>query len=311
MPQSPNSLYRAHTAGHFQLEIDGAVSTAYLKSVDGGFHRGQVLEEQVGPDNLRIKHLATVDIEPFSLEFGISGASDVLKWIQASWRKDFNRRSGQITHANFDLYPTLRHEFSDALITETTFPTLDGSSKEAAYIKIKFQPEFVNPKKVSENNRLQAIDGKQKQWVCNAFRFSIDGLKGVDYTNKIDSFTIKQGVKKLYTGKLRLPQIEPTKIDFPNISGTIALDYADDLINWYQKYVASGQADTLAHKTGMLEFLAPDRKTMLFRINMYDIGIHHLEVVSSQANAETIKRVKYELYVGKMDLDGSGALSLQ
>jgi hypothetical protein len=306
MPPSSTARSRAHTAGHFQLQLDGAVSTAYLKSVDGGFVRGQVVEEQVGPDNLRIKHLATVDIEPLSVELGLSGATAVLQWIQSSWRKDFSRRSGQITHANFDLFPTFHHEFADALITETTFPSLDGSSREAAYLKITFQPELVHANKVTDRHRLRAVDGKQKQWLCSAFRFQLDGLKGVEYTNKIDSFTIKQGVKKLYTGNQRLPQIEPTKIDFPNLGGTIALEHADGLIAWYQQYVANGQADPLAHRTGSLEFLAPDRKTTLFRINLYDIGIHHLEMVSSQANAETIKRIKYELYVGRMDLDGGG-----
>lgn len=306
------SSYTAHTAGHFQLEIDGAPSTAYLKSVDGGFMRAQVVEEPVGPDNLSIKHIATVEIEPFSVEFGISGATDVLQWIQASWRKDFSRRNGQITHANFDLFPTFQHEFSDALITETTFPTLDGSSTEAAYLKVKFQPEYVNPKKVSESNRVQGIISKQKQWLCSAFRFTIDGLHGVEYTNKIDSFTIKQGIKKLYTGKQRLPQVEPTNIKFPNLSGSIALEYADDLIAWHKQYVEVGSiADTRAHKTGSLEFLGPDKKTMLFRINMYDIGIPHLELPAKTAKTGTINRVKYELYVGKMDLDGGGALGLQ
>jgi hypothetical protein len=302
----------SYTAGHFELQIDGAVSTAYLKSVDGGFMRAPVIEEPVGPDNLSLKHIANVDIDPFSLEFGMSGATDVLQWIQASWRKDFSRRSGQITHANFDLYPVFQHEFADALITETTFPTLDGSSTESAYLKVKLQPEHVNPKKVNDtSNRVQGTESKQKAWVCSGFRFTIDGVQGVEYTNKIESFTIKQGVKKLHTGKHRLPQIEPTNIKFPGLTGTIALEYADALLAWHQKYVQHGQADTHAHKTGSLEFLAPDKKTMLFRINLYDVGIPHVEIVSNGAKANAIKRVKYELYVGKMDLDGGGALALQ
>jgi hypothetical protein len=303
---------RAYTAGHFELLIDGHETTAYLKSVEGGFIRANVVDEPVGPHQMRIKHTSTVDVEPISVEFGLSGANDVLQWIQSSWRRDWNRRNGQITHANFNMYETLEHEFYEALITETTFPALDGASKDNAYIKVKFQPETVTTKKAKGQQRVGGKSGtKQKLWMCSGFRFSLDGMHGLDHTNKIESFTIKQGIKKLYTGQYRFPQIEPTKIEFPNIVGTIALDYADDLVKWYQQYVRHGEADPKAQKTGSLEFLSPDRKDTIFRINLYEVGLHHFEVMQSQANAEQIKRAKFELYVGRMDLDGKGVLGLE
>ena len=294
---------KSYTAGHFELAIDGHPSTAYLKTVDGGYVRASLMDEPIGPENMRIKHTSTVDIEPFSLDFGISGASDVLKWIRDSWKKQFSRRNGQITHANFDLNQTFTHEFGDALITETTFPTLDGASKEAAYLKLKFQPESVITKK-QDGGRVQSnIGSKQKMWMCSGFRLMIDGIDGVEYTNKIESFTIKQSIKKFYTGADRFPTVEPTKIEFPNINGTIGLGYADSLIAWYQKYVVDGQADTSAQKTGSIEFLSPDRASVIFRLNLYEVGIHHLSIVPSPANADQIKRAKFELYVGHMDLD--------
>src|SRR5712664_48346 len=95
---------QAFTAGHFELMIDGHPTTAYVKTVGGGFVRGNPLDEPVGTTNHRIKHLSTVEIEPFTLDVGISGANDILTWIQASWRKQWNRRNGQVTHANFDLF---------------------------------------------------------------------------------------------------------------------------------------------------------------------------------------------------------------
>src|ERR1700733_5325332 len=229
---------RSYTSGNFQLVLDGHESTAYLKSVDGGHMKASVIEEPIGPYNLRIKHLSTVDIEPFSLEFGMSDANDVLKWIQGSWRRQWSRRNGQVTHANFDLKATYEHQFYEALITETTFPTLDGASKETAYIKIKVQPEQIKAAKTSGDS-LHASSrtfAKQKLWMSSGFRFHIDGIDNAHYTNKIESFTIKQGVKKLYVGKERLPQIEPTKIEFPNIIGNISLEFADAFIKWHDEY---------------------------------------------------------------------------
>jgi hypothetical protein len=297
---------RSYTAGHFELLIDGHASTAYLKSVDGGFAKAQLVDEPVGPANQRIKHTSVVDIDPFTIDFGISGANDILKWIQGSWKKKYDRRNGSISHANFNLKKTFEHEFREALITETSFPALDGSSKEAAYMKIKVQPEFVRPRKLAGTEVAQGNLGKkQKMWMSSGFRLNIDGIDEMRYTNKVEAFTIKQGIKKLYTGQDRFPQIEPTKIEFPNIIGTIALEYADKLLEWHDKYVMKGQSDPRAQKTGSIEFLSPQRDKTIFNINMYEVGLASLQVLPSQANQDMIKRVKFELYVGRMDIDGT------
>ncbi len=301
----------AYTSGHFELAIDGHVSSAYLKTVDGGYVRASLIDEPIGPDVDRIKHTSVAEIEPFSCECGISGLGDVLRWIQGSWRKKFNRRSGQITHANFNLDRTYEHEFYDALVQETTFPALDGSAKQAAFMKIKFLPERVVARKVASQGKIQSNMGsKQKLWTPASFRFTVDGLDDLKFTNKIESFTIKQGTQKLYTGEDRFPQIEPTKLEFPNITGTIALAYADKLLEWYDKYVVKGQNDPRAQKSGMIEFLDPTKGKTIFAVNLYELGLSHLQVIGSQAGDDLIKRCKFELYCGRMDLDGA-ALGLE
>lgn len=296
---------RPYTAGHFELEIDGHESTAYLKSIDGGHVKAAMIDEPIGPENMRIKHMSTVEIDPITVEFGLSNAKHILKWVQASWKKDWSRRSGQITHANFDMKATYEHQFYDALMLETTFPALDGASREAAYMKFKFLPERIVTNKKAGDQVKAKMGAKQKSWMPSAFRLKLDGLDDLQYTNKIESFTIKQGVKKLYTGDDRFPQLEPTKIEFPHLVGTIALDYADKLLEWGDKYMRKGQADPKAQKTGVLEFLAPNRSTVLFQINLYEVGIHNLNIAQSTANSDQIKRAKYELFVGKMELDGA------
>ena len=302
----------SYTAGHFELALDGSPTTAYLKSVDGGFINHALIDERIGPENMSIKHASVADIEPISFEFGMAGSSGVLKWIQDSWRKNYGARSGQITHANFNLQSTYEHAFSDALITETTFPTLDGASKEAAYMKVKCQPAAVATKKVG-GQKLSGgkLTTKQKLWMCSGFRLNIDGIDDIRYTNKIDSFTIKQGVKKMYTGPMRFPELTPTKIDFPNLTGTISLEFADGVLDWYQKYVASGKKDPSMQKSGSIEFLSPARDEVLFRVNLYWVSILKAQIVQSTANSDQIKRVKFELYVGNMDIDGKGELGME
>jgi len=306
----PAPSTKSYTAGHFELMIDGHKSTAFLKSIEGGGVKANVSDEAVAGNTHRVKHMSTVDVEPFSLEFGMSGANDVLQWIQGSWNRQWDRRNGSVTHADFNLKDSVETEFYNALVTETTIPTLDATSKESGYLKCKIQPETVLTKKTG--GQLKALASpKQKLWTPSSFRLNIDQVDDMQYTNKIESFTIKQSIKKFYTGAGRFPQCEPTKIEYPNISGTISLAYADQLLQWQRDYVEKGKKDKNAQRTGSIEFLSPDRKQTIFRINLFQLGLIQAAVMPSTANQDQIKRVKFEMYVHRMELDGSGKLGFE
>jgi hypothetical protein len=299
------------TTGNFELELDGAVTTAFLKSIDGGWAKHALVDESIGGENNRIKHASVAEIDPISFEFGMSGANSVLKWIQASWRKQWVRKNGQITHGDFNHRSTFIHQFKEALITETTFPTMDGASKDAAYVKVKVQPEAVVTQKGDGNSLRPMGGGKQKMWLCSGFRLNIDGIDDAKYVNKIESFTVKQGIKKFYVGSERFPQIEPTKLEFPNLTGTISTQYGDGFHAWYQDYVVKGQrAKSGEKKSGSLEFLSPDRGKTLFRIKLNEIGLLSLSIPQMTANSDQIKRFKFELSIGNMDMDSDATLGL-
>jgi hypothetical protein len=297
----------SYAAGHFELQIDGHKSTAYLKSINGGWTRGNVSDDARGPDPLRTKQISSVDIDPIEIEFGLAGAGDMLAWIQGSWTRDPSRRNGQITHANFDMNASFEHEFYNAMVTETTFPGLDGGAKDGGFLKCKLQPEWVVTKELpGTGSPISGVQSpKQKLWTPAAFRFHIDGIDEMAAVNKIDSFTIKQGIKKFYVGDERFPHIIPTNITFPNITGTISMMYTKKLREWHNDYINQihGTPDPKAQKSGAIEFLSPDRNKVIFRINLYEVGLLHVGIEPSQANQEGIKRAKFELYVHRMDLD--------
>jgi hypothetical protein len=305
----------SYAAGHFELRIDGYEPTAYVKSVGGGWSRANIADEAVGSDPQRLKQITTVDIDPITVEFGLAGAKDMLRWIQRSWnRKDHHRRSGQITYADFNMRSMFEHHFYEALITETTFPTLDGASKEGGYIKCKLQPESVVTTALgAPGPRISSnVSPLQKMWTPAAFRLSIDGIDGMQYANKIDTFTVTLETKKFYTGASRLPDIVPLHLKFPNITGTISLRYADNLLKWYKDYIRTqegpGIRDSAAQKSGSIEFLSPDREQTILRINLVDVGLVYVGVDPSSANEEQIKRLKFELYVHRMNIEGSSIL---
>jgi len=300
-----NNFQFASTAGHFQLDIDGHGTPAYLNEVEGGYVRNGVVNEAVGADNLKIKHSSQVEIEPFTVTFGFASAASILKWIQASWRKNVTRRNGQITHANFNLATTYEHEFTGAILTETIFPELDGASTKPAQLKIKFQPETVHSRRVNGTQRLQPIsDVAQKAWLCSGFRLTVDGVEGFEKTSTLSSFSIKQGTRNFFVGQDRYPQVEPTRIEFPTITGTIAEgEYTKNIELWYQQSVTRGMADWRAQRTGALEFLAPNRADVLFRVK-FEGGLNGFSMAPSSGNASEIKRRKFEIYFEKFDLDG-------
>jgi hypothetical protein len=303
---------KSFTAGHFELQIDGHKTTTFLRNVSGGWVKAGVIDDPMGTTSHRIKSLGPVEVDPMSVEFGLSGAAPVLKWIQGSWDRTWTRRNGQITHADFNLKQTFEHWFYDALLLEASFPTLDASSKEAAYLKVKWQAERVRT--FSTPNSNTPVQGQmmpeQKRWTPSAFRLRIDQFDGMEYTSKIDALTIKQGVKKMYTGKDRLPQIEPTNLQFPNIVGYISLAHASRLLKWHDDYVVKGDKDPRAQLSGTIEFLTPDRKNSVFSINLFEAGLMYAQIEDATANAEQIKRVKFEIFVGRMSLDGADTLAL-
>jgi hypothetical protein len=298
---------RSFVGSQFLFALDDrAPEAGYVKSVSGGGVKGKVLEEEVGPDHVMFKHLGAVEIEPITVEVGMSVSRPLFDWIRDSWRRNHGRRSGAIVHADADLRARVREDFYGALITETKFPALDGSSTEPAYLSVTIQPENAEIKQ-EWGQRVQApLPSRQKLWTASRFRLELDGID-CSKVNKIDSFSVKQKVKQLYCGDDRLPELEPTGLEFSNLSLTMALEHATDFIRWHHDYVVRGGADTRHERPGAIEFLDPSGKDVLFSVTLDNVGIFSLAIDKSDAGGNEIKRCKVELYVETMDLDyGTG-----
>lgn len=284
---------RPYAGGHFVFDIDGVPLPAYVKSVEGGAVRRNVVDEPIGGHSQHVKHFATTEIEPISLECGFAGAEPLLAWIRASWQHEASYRSGQIVHGAFNLLSTKMISFREALITEVTFPTLDVFSKDPAFLKVKLQPEELEVMKLPGLPLSPLQSSLQKLWTANSFIMTLSEAPTMISVTKIDSFTIRQNVKKQYNGPSPLPELVPTGLVFPNITGTIPESYADALEIWDKR--RSREA------FGTIEFLSP-QKLPLFSIILKEVGLVHVGVQQSSGNQDQLKRAKFELYVGAMDI---------
>jgi phage tail-like protein len=299
---------RTYTAGHFQLAIDGVTTPTFIKSVEGGYAKIKSDDVQVGTDPIRTKHVTVREIEPITLEVGVSQVDQIWLWIAQSWRREFSRRSGQIIHADFNYRPQVIQQFHDALIEEVSFPALDASSKDALFVKVKIRPERVNIDTVQDDNPLSGSTYKpqQKLWTSSAFRLRLHNGVETDWVNKIDGFAVKQGVKTVAVGRAgtdRFPQIEPTKLEFPDLKVTMPMQHAGTAMEWYKMVVLEGIPETVFETEGVIEFLSPDRKKVLGEINLYGVGIKSFQMPKSEANSDQIKRCTFDLYVSHFELN--------
>lgn len=297
-PQIQAADKRSYSAGHFMLDFDGTGTAGFLKDVDGGNIRAEVVEIQSGTTNETLKSISTLSFEDINLRIGLSMTNTIYDWITASWNKNYLGKSGAIVAADFDYEKKARREFRDALITEVTFPALDASSKEPGYLRVTLTPEETQTK--ADSGKVQApANTKQKLWTCANFRLEIDG---VDCTkvNKIDSFTVKQKIVESRTGEQRFPTREPGKLEFPNLVVTFNSASGPSWMSWFTSFVIQGNNGAANEKSGRIVFLSSDLKSELADIKLSGVGIYELlDGVFDPVN-EPSAMMRAELYVERM-----------
>jgi len=295
-PASAAEPLRSYVSGNFFLTLDG-VKCGFIKSVDGGGISAAVINELPKPSSFVKKHIGQPKYEEFVVQVGFSQSMKLYDWISQSWSMASPRVSGSIISVDYNLNAKSEQQFFNALLTETTIPAMDGSSKEPAYITLKFAPE--STRLVKSSGKLTTEKMNQKVFLPSNFILKIDGLD-CSKVNKIESFTVKRGVVTDDIGSARDFLKEPGKLEFPNLKITMAEVTAQSFIDWHDSFVIKGNNDESKERKGSLTLLSPDRKTELLTIEFFNMGIFRIQPDKAQANADQIKRLTVELYVERM-----------
>jgi hypothetical protein len=292
---------RTYVSGNFFLTLEGA-SCGFVKSVDGGAISAEVISEPIGPAGFAKKHVGQPKYEEFTLQVGFSMASPVYDWIQKSWTLKVNPVAGSVVALDTQLAAKSERQFSHALITETTIPAMDGSSKEPAYMTIKFAPESTRTVEPA-TSKVPGELGKNEQKVFLPANFTLE-IEGLDCSkvNKIDSFTVRQTVVTAAIGEARDSAKSPSRLEFPNLKIHLAEVAAKTWTDWHRTFVIEGRNDEKQEKSGTLTLLGTDaEKTVVAKIKFYNMGICSLKPEKAEANADQIRRVEAELYVERME----------
>ena len=304
-PAKPISQHGYNT-GHFALEIDGVV-VGWVTGVEGGNLTSDVVSEKLGDDNLLKKTTGKTKYQEISLKCGTGMSRQLYDWIKADCAGSHVRHSGAIISCDLLYKPTQRLEFTNGVLSELSFPTLDSASKDAAHMTVHISPERAVFKELKGQAALKSPMGPLKKWLPSNFRVT---LPGTDCTkvNKVESIVIRQKVVESSTGEVKGFEKGASVVE-PDLVITLAESSAADFYTWRQTTVVKGNG-AQGDKIGRVEFLDSSLQNVLFTLNFYHLGIFKIAAEKTGVGADAIKRAKAEMYCERIDFDfSSGAVA--
>jgi phage tail-like protein len=278
-PATPIAAHR------FVLNLDDELLA--LQDFSGGNIKGTVVTIHSGALDPARKSISTLTFEPFVLSVGISMGQPLIEWVKSSIQSAAERKDGSIVAVNTANKAQRYRHFRDALISEVSFPTLDGSSKEAGFFTIKFQAEEITYAKGDDAVVKPSGSIKQKKWLTSNFHLRLGDLP-CDRVAKIDGFTIKQQVAT------------PGRIDFPDLRVAFAAADRKDWEDWFQDFVVAGNNGQNQELSGAIELLDQTTKNVLATIELANVGIFALREDERGSGKEAVAHFVAELYVEAM-----------
>jgi hypothetical protein len=281
--------------------MDG-FNMGWVRSASGGNAVADVVAEPPDAAGLVDKHLGQVRYEDVEVTAGLDLHAAFYQWIGGSFSGAATRKDGSIVAADFDYKAVAAKDFFQALITEVTFPALDGASKDAGFLTVKLSPGYVRYRKASGEKVTGTASKKAKQWLVSNFRVELGNLP-CDRVVAVDSFTCKVQAADSH-GETRDIVRTPGRMEFPNLHLRIAATDAGAWVDWHKSFVIDGNCGPDQELAGSLRFLAPDLKTTLAQIDLVGVGIFRLATddAPTAAAADAVATVVADLYCERMQL---------
>ena len=292
---------RTYNAGHFALVLDGE-ETTLLNSVTGGDIWAEVITSSPrGTGESPPKHIGSPHYDPIVMTVGMSMGKGLQEWIQAFLAGSATRKNGAIIAADFDYKEQRQITFHNAIITSITFPALDGSSKDAAYLTITIQPEYIVASPGS-GQQLKASLSKAKNWRVSNFTFKLANLP-CDRVSQISSLIVKSSLTEEDLGIVREPVRYPGRLEFPDIVITLAAVDLAQWEAWFESFVIKGHNSQGEELSGSITYLSPNLKTELGQVQLDHVGIYALTTFPVSGGQNTIDRYQAKLYCNDLKFE--------
>jgi hypothetical protein len=283
---------RAFSGGSLMLDINGT-NAGFIKKFSGLAMEADIVSDELGPDNVQKKHVASIKWTPGKATIGIDMGSECYQWIKAAFDKGYAARNGSITAADFNYKAVSVQTFRDAVITSLTVPRLDGSSKEAVCFDLEFETEQVRWSPGGGEEIPGRPDSKQKAWLSSNFRVEMGGLPCARVAS-VDAFTWTCAVASDQPGIVREPTRHPARVTVPDIELSISMaDYAA-WADAARKWFLDGRHLEGDEMQGRIVFLAPNMKDELGGIDLINCGFKKFSQDDFEANSDKVARFNVE-----------------
>lgn len=269
-----------------------------LRSAEGGAAVAEVIEESLENVLFRKKHLGAISYEELVLEIGLGMEDSIYEWIAAWWSGIPQRRSGSIATIDATQKVVRELSFTDALISETQFPALDGTSKEAGHITVKLAPVLTENVKPT-GARAAVVQAKKKAWVLSNFRLAIDGLE-TSRVSRIEPLIFRRIVEAVEPDGAAAAKKPVIHIAVPNLKVTFSAADLDSWQAWFDDFVLHGNNGDSKEKNGSIELLGPDLKEVLARITLFNLGIFRLNPAKAESGTDATARITADLYCERL-----------
>jgi phage tail-like protein len=290
-----NSPQRAYVASKFAFEIDGDGVMGFLNSAEGGGLKTDIVDYKQGALVDVWRQIGRPKFEDITVKVGMGMSPKFYTWISEFFNRKITRKNGAIVMADFNYKSRARRAFMDALISEVQIPTLDGSSKDAAFMTVKLVPEDMTYETIEDGARIESPSGLRqpnKMWHAANFSFTVDGYEdSFKRVTKIDGFSIKQQILEYPSGHRRTPIRVPGRLEYPNLTVYIPAVDSTKIVEQATKRVLTYDAPPQGGMTGVIELRGPD-KEVLCTISLSGVDIVSAEPQKGEASAETISMVK-------------------
>jgi hypothetical protein len=281
------------------ITVDGSPLDEVI-SFDGGEARGTVAKD-AAVNGLVRKHISNIFYSDMTVTVGAGLSNAFYVWIQGMFNRAYTLRNGSLLSADAQGNPRGEIDFYSALITKVVFPALDSLHRAPAAIAVTFSPEQIRTLQPSIITRFGGA--KQKAWQCSNFRLQIAGLEEAStHVTKVDAFTVKQPIAADQIGIFREPTKSLTPLDVSDLVFYCPEEFAGPFRAWAYDALVNGHHLAADEKTGTLEFLAPDKKTVYFTLTFGGLGIYGCGLEGDDMKTPINRNVKVELYCETVSL---------
>ena len=277
---------------NFIFELEG-IRCGLLNSYTGGGVSATVAE--VPHDYFSKKHIAGVNYEPCVMQVGFSLDASYYEWISVSWTGNTTRRDGSIIIADQQFQAKSRRDFHGALITETTIPAMDASSRDAGHLTVKISPEYISYKK--EGGQISLETSQKRQWVVSNFKLEIQDLD-CKRVSKIGQISVTSRALTEAVGVSREPSIASRRVEFSNLKITLPATDAKSWQEWLEDFVIKGNCGDERERSGKLTLLAANLRDEMAHLDFFNLGIISLGPESGASG-----NLVAELYCERMEFE--------